>query len=267
MGSPVLRPEVPEAPLAPGLRDLAVAAERGDLELVRALVARHPELVHAEDAAGWNAAAYAAWNRRKEVYEYLVERGAGTSVFTEAALGPVPALVQRVRTNPMAVNARDGRHRAPPLLWAVRTGNQTGIGFLLDMGADVDLADRSGAAALHAAVGAARLEIARTLVLAGADLGLQDDRGRTPLHLAAGTGQLELCSLLLDEGAMPDARDAEGNTPLHLAAATGDFELCEYLLFFGASAGVRNNRGLTPGEVAEGSGHQEVAALLRAQEG
>jgi ankyrin repeat protein len=257
----------PAVPLRPKAVDLFEAAETGNLETVRAIVDSNPDLIEQEDAAGWNAAAYAAWNGHKPVYDYLLSQGAATTVFTTAALGPLPDLVQRLRTNPLAVNARDGRYKASPLIWSVRTGNQAALEFLLDLGADVNAPDRSGATALHAAVGGGQLEIGRTLLFAGADPSICDDRGLAALHLAADSGQLQFCVLLLDAGAAPDARDGAGNTALHLAAARGDFELCEYLLFLGAQAGVQNDRGLTPRDVAERAGHRDVAALLRAQGG
>ncbi|MBN1834226.1 MAG: ankyrin repeat domain-containing protein [Spirochaetales bacterium] len=261
-------PEDPAAPAAarPKAEGLVEAAEQGDLESARAAVERNPDLLEREDDAGWSAAAHAAWNGHKEVYDYLVSQGAPTNVFTEAALGPLQSLVDRLRTNPLAVNAQDPRHRAPPLTWAVRTGNRAGVDFLIDMGAEVDLPDRGGATALHAAVSAGREEIARILLHAGADPEAREAGGRTPLHVAADAGNLKLCLMLLEAGADADAKDGEGNTALHLAAGRGDFELCEYLLFLGADAGLVNRRGLSPGELAEENGYAEVAALLRPRE-
>jgi len=246
---------------------LAQAAEAGDLESAQEAVEGDPGLLEREDEAGWGAAAHAAWNGHKEVYDYLVSQGAATNVFTEAALGPLQALADRLRANPLAANARDGRYGAPPLIWAVRTGNRAGVEFLLDMGADVNLGDRSGRGALHAAVSAGRVELLRILLYAGADPQGRDERGQTPLHLAADAGSFELCDMLLDAGAAADARDEEGNTPLHLAAARGDFELCEYMLFLGAPAGLKNEKGLTPGDLAADKGFEDVAALLRVREG
>jgi ankyrin repeat protein len=260
-GAPNARP----APARPKAEDLFQAAARGDLETVRAAVERSPGLIKEEDPAGWSAAAYAAWNGNKAVYDYLLARGAASTVFTEAALGPLPQLVQRLETNPRAADARDGRHRATALIWAVRTGNQAAVELLLGLGADVNAPDRSGGTALHAAVDFERLEIGNILISAGADPSQRDEEGRSPLHVGAESGQLQFCVLLVEAGAALDAQDNHGKTPLHLAAARGDFELCEYLLFLGASAEVRDDRGLTPGEVAREAGHEKVAALLRAR--
>jgi len=250
-------------PARPGAEELFQAAGSGDLEGVQTVVDRSPGLLEQEDSAGWNAAAYAAWNGNKAVYDYLLARGVATTVFTEAALGPLPELVHRLQTNPRAVDARDGRYRATPLIWAVRTGNQAAVDFLLDLGADVDARDRSGGTALFTAVRFDRLEVGRALLSAGAGPSQSDAEGRTPLHLAAESDQLQFCVLLIEAGAALDARDGQGRTPLHLAASRGDFELCEYLLFLGASPAERDSLGLTPGEVAQQAGHEAVAALLR----
>ncbi|MBN1838212.1 MAG: ankyrin repeat domain-containing protein [Spirochaetales bacterium] len=261
-------PAEPDSPAAarPKAGGLPAAAEQGDLDSARAAVERNPALVGKEDEAGWSAAAHAAWNGHKDVYDYLIAQGAPASVFTEAALGPLQALVERLQNNPRAANAQDGRYRAPPLTWAVRTGNRAAVEYLLDMGADVNLADRAGRTPLHASVSAGQLDIARTLVHAGADPGAADTRGQISLHLAAAAGDLQFCLLLLEAGAPLDAQDDEGNTPLHLAAAAGDFELCEYLLFLGADAGLTNARGLSPGGLAAEGGHRDVAELLRLRE-
>jgi ankyrin repeat protein len=252
------------APASPRSQALFQAAGRGDLQSVRDILERSPSLIDQEDDAGWTAAAYAAWSGNKTVYDYLLAQGATTSVFTEAALGPLPELVRRLQANPLGVNARDARQGATPLIWAARTGNQAAVEYLLDVGADIDAQDRSGATALHAAVRRERLEITETLLSARADPSLQDAQGRTPLHLAADSGSLQFCTLLVEAGAALEARDGGGNTPLHLAAAGGDFELCEYLVFVGAWAAARHDRGLTPAEVARNAGHESVAALLRA---
>jgi ankyrin repeat protein len=215
------------------VRALYEAAERGDLAGVRRLVEPDPALLTSEDRFGWNVLHYAAWAGRKEVYDYLVARGCPTSLFTEAALGPLPAFAARLKARPAAVRDRDPRERATPLAWAARSGNREACLYLLSLGAEVDAADRSG---------------------------------DTPLHAAAGRGDAELCRALLRAGGAPDAvgvADGEGNTPLHAAAAGGHLEICEYLLLRGALRATKTRRGLTAAALAARNGHARLAELLK----
>ena len=76
------------------LERLIDAAKRGDLEGVRAIAEKHPELLHGKDETGATALHYAAFDGRQEIAELLVKMGAD-------------------------VNARDDRFRATPAGWAI----------------------------------------------------------------------------------------------------------------------------------------------------
>jgi len=245
------------------VRALYEAAETGDLAGVRRLVEPDPALLTSEDRFGWNVLHYAAWAGRKEVYDYLVARGGPTSLFTEAALGPLPAFAARLKARPAAVRDRDPRERATPLAWAARTGHREGCYFLLSLGAEVDATDRSGDTPLHAAAGRGDAELCRALLRAGGAPNAVGAGGSTPLHRACARGSFEVAELLLDGGASPAAADGEGNTPLHVTAAAGHQEICEYLLLRGASRTAKNRRGLTAGDLAADNGHTRLAELLK----
>ena len=252
---------------APGGRgtahDLYAAAADGDLARVKSIVKQSPRLVTAVDAAGWSVLNYAAWSGQKGVFDYLAARGGLTNLFTEAALGPWPDVVKRMQTHPAAVQDRDLRQQATPLLWAARAGNAAAGEYLLALGAEVDAADREGNTALHFAVSRGDAQLCRALLQAGAAAGAADRRGRTPLYLACAGGPFELIELLLDRGAPIAAADQDGDTPLHAAAARGSFEICEYLLLRGAPAGVKNRRGQTARDLAIAGGHGKLAELLK----
>jgi hypothetical protein len=135
------------------------AAEQGDLDQVRELIARDPSLLDVRDSSGWDALSYAAWDAHQQVHEYLLRQGAEGNLFTEAALGPLESFLRRLETNPIGVDSRDAKLKASPLIWAVRTGNQVGCEVLLSRGADVQVHDREGNTALHHAALMGRLEL------------------------------------------------------------------------------------------------------------
>jgi len=240
------------------------AAERGDLDVLRELLARDRDLLELRDPSGWDAVSYAAWNAHQQLHEYLLRQGAEGNLFTEAALGPVESFLGRLETNPIGVQSRDVKKKASPLIWAVRTGNQVGCEVLLSKGADVQAQDRDGNTALHHAALMDRLELLSFLLFADADPEAVNNQGQTALHLVTAAGSYSACRLLLDHGAAVDRPDGRGNTPLHIAAERGDFELCEYFLFLGAAADQKNNEGQTPLDLARIQGHDRVVRLLGA---
>ncbi len=257
------RTSLPEARPAGGAAGrLFEAAGGGELAAVRRLVEKDPALLRAEDRLGWNALSYAAWAGRQEVYDYLRGRGGSASLFAEAALGPFPAFVERLKARPAAVRDRDARESATPLSWAARTGNLEACRYLLSLGAEVNAAERSGDRPLHAAAGRGDAELARELLRAGAEPGAAGAGGATPLHRAVAGGSFELVELLLEAGAPVVSADDQGDTPLHAAAALGRLEICEYLLFRGASRSAKNRRGLTARELAAAGGYPRLAELL-----
>jgi ankyrin repeat protein len=240
------------------------AAEKGDLEQVRELMARDPSLLEVQDSSNWDALSYAAWGAHQPVHEYLLRQGAEGNLFTEAALGPLESFLGRLETNPIGVDSRDAKQKASPLIWAVRTGNQVGCEVLLSQGADVQVQDRDGNTALHHAALMDRLELLSFLLFAGADPEAANNQGQTALHLVTTSGSYSACRLLLDQGVSLDHPDVWGNTPLHIAAERGDFELCEYFLFLGAEAALKNHEGQTPLDLAQTQGHDPVVRLLGA---
>jgi ankyrin repeat protein len=188
---------------------LHLAAERGNLELVRLLVERRANLDAVTDR-GWTALTHAVVKRNIPTASYLLSMG--THIITD------------------------------DLLQAVESGNPDLVLLLLDHGADIaaishgkDLedgtVDRSGKkrsmpplhgfAAIHVASREGNVEIVRILLQHGADPTLQTEKGYTPLHFACFSGNADLVRLLLGHGVDVDAKTSDGSTSLHVAAHYG----------------------------------------------
>ena len=118
------------------------------------------------------------------------------------------------------VNAQDGKGETPLYkLVAWNPYSDTAVEFLLDRGADPNIAERHfGWSPLHRAAEKGSLVSVAVLLGRGADLHARGGHGDTALHLASqfasGTEGLETVRLLLDWGAELDARNDFGETPL-----------------------------------------------------
>jgi hypothetical protein len=92
------------------------------------------------------------------------------------------------------------------------------IRVLVERGADLNLKDRDGRTALHAALTTRESSgYASELVRNGADVNAQDKHGRTPLFYAVSINDREQVKELLESGADPRVRDERGRTALWYA--------------------------------------------------
>ena len=100
------------------------------------------------------------------------------------------------------------------------------VGLLVAHGADCRAKNRRGAEPLHYAADAnhwapiAQAETITFLLSIGADPNVLDKSGVAPLHRAVRTRSVPAVRALLDGGANPRASNKAGSTPLHLAVQT-----------------------------------------------
>jgi len=144
-----------------------------------------------------SAAANAQNGRGLEAYEFLKAVEAQDN---EKAL-------ELIRANPTLVNARGDKGRTP-LLVAIEGEDREWIGYLLNQGADANLADGDGDRPLIAAAREGLDEAAGWLILKGAKVDATNKRGETALILAVQAKQLEMVKFLLNNGADPDKKDS-----------------------------------------------------------
>ncbi|MEZ4416577.1 MAG: ankyrin repeat domain-containing protein [Gemmatimonadota bacterium] len=159
----------PEAPVAD-------AAERGDIEAVRALL-REGADVNAAQGDGMTALHWSALSGRAELVSMLLYAGAEVEAATR--LGSYTAL-----------------HLA------AQKGLAEVVGVLLDAGADPDALTTTGVTPLHFAAESGDVTTLQALVAAGADVNARDGHsGRTPLMFATGYGRTDAVRALLSAGA------------------------------------------------------------------
>ena len=133
-----------------------------------------------------------------------------------------------------------------PILRATQLGRGEMVRFLLDRGADHDVADEFGQTPLALAGKMGYEGIVCMLLEHGADPNSEDDCGRTPLLWAASNGHTAVAKLLLEKEANPNATMRDGLSVQWLALASGD-----------------RSRVRTPLARAKGGGHDAMVVLLR----
>lgn len=200
-----------------GMSAFTDAIQGGDLPRIAALLDENPALVRtAENDV--TPLLLAIYHGKRDVAQFLVERGAPVSFGEACALGDQARVRELLAGNPAALRSRtaDG---FPPLGLAIFFGHGALARWLIEQGADVNAPAENAArvAPLHAAAAARDRETMRLLLERGADANAKQQGDFTPLHGAASRGDVEMAKLLLEHGADRGARTADGLTPAEVA--------------------------------------------------
>lgn len=223
------------------MSDLHEAAEAGDAEAVRAILASNPLRIR----------------ELKDAKTTALHRAA------RAGHGQVVDLLLAASANP---NARD-YGGSTPLHLAARGGHLDSVRALLAHDAKPSPMNEAGDTPLHEAARGGHLEVARLLLDHGADPNARSQCGGTPLHAAAGAGRRDVAELLLRGGALANARSTAHSkpwTPWHEATAAGDEAMAELLLRHG---GADKAAGPIDAHTAAGRGYDARLRLLLDQDG
>lgn len=184
-----------------GKNSLHKAANQGDLEKVKALVAEGAP-IDAVDGLGSTPLNLAARSGHPEVVKFLIENGANVNHRDQTGNTILHTATQMVRPE-IAV-------------------------MLIDNGAEVDEVETIWKrTALHYVAQLGPPEVAQYLIDHGANVNARDSYGDTPLHYAALSDHVRIAHMLLDKGADPHVPGldpftrAPGTTPLMLAHKKG----------------------------------------------
>lgn len=216
----------PEASGRAGQSALATAAQRADLDCLKALLRagasphrRGPDgqcpLGQAMHAGDPDLLRWLDWPRWPHPGRALRD----ADLIAAAVAGDAVACGCLLELG-LDAGVRDARG-CSALLRAAGSGHAEVVAVLLKAGLDPAIAADSGMTALTAAISQGHAAVVELLLAGGAHVEQTLPGALRPLMLAAALGQSRCVHLLLAHGAERSAIDAEGNTALHHAARFG----------------------------------------------
>jgi ankyrin repeat protein len=279
---------------------LHFAAVHGDMETLRLLVEAGADIDgkgddHAVGVLGW---ATCLNQMREDVADYLLSNGATLNIWTAIALDRPDELRAMIAADPSLLDARMSRnqHRRTLLHHAAAKNRVRMIRLLLELGADPNATDATGATALATAsqeqadesvisalldggakidfltaINTGRYDAAETMLREDPSRIGIDGRDTIALHLAVNKRRLSAIRWLLAHGVAVNAKRSMwdcNHTALHMTIESGAIDIARLLLDAGADPNTRDDKyNATARGWAEFFGRREFADLIREKGG
>lgn len=188
-------------------------------------------------------------------------RDTGCPLCKLAADGDLDAMALEIRLSHPDINGTNNSGSSA-LHLAAKAGNESVVDFLLEHGADLQLANGLDLQPFHMAVWYGHVELLPKLMYSKEVINRQDTDGMTALHMAAMKGQAATLAWLIAHGADLDVQEKHGFTALHAAALSGQAAMLPLLLTGGADFALRDANGLSPIVLALQMGEPPSAGII-----
>ena len=204
--------------------------QNGNAIEINALLKVKPVLAIQKTSHNVSPLMLCCYYKKPELADIILKYVPEINIFESAALGKSDFVSKSLEDQPNLINefSEDG---FTPLSLAAYFGNEDVTRSLLLHGADPNTPSRNGfnVYPIHSAVAANYTMVAKMLLEAGAHINVAQKSGATPLHSAAQNGNIELLILLLEAGANVNAKMEDGKTPADKAFEKGFLEIAKIL--------------------------------------
>uniref|UniRef100_A0A673UDL0 Nephrocystin-2 n=1 Tax=Suricata suricatta TaxID=37032 RepID=A0A673UDL0_SURSU len=149
-------------------------------------------------------------------------------------------------------------------MWAAGKGSDDVLRTMLSLKSDIDInmADKYGGTALHAAALSGHVSTVKLLLENNAQVDATDVMKHTPLFRACEMGHKDVIQTLIKGGARVDLVDQDGHSLLHWAALGGNADVCQILIENKINPNVQDYAGRTPLQCAAYGGYINCMAAL-----
>lgn len=220
-------------------KPIHLAANIGDLGLVREIITRCRSCVHSADAMLFTPLHWAAVKGHLDVVKFLVESDAH-------------------------VNVRDDRGRTP--LHRASDNDHLGVvSYLIQEGGAVNLPDNFGWTPIYQSIVCAELDVVQCLLENGASVNVRDIYGMTPLIVACDRKiprNLKVLQKTSTDFYTRDYRACTDAVQRAMSISGNDLALVESLLDFGADVNAVGGEGKTSLRIAAEGGATELVRIL-----
>lgn len=224
------------------------AAASGNLEKVKAILKKNPEMIHLRDKDRLYGRIPVPGMEKEETVPLYGSVEGDLREIDESVLKKAKKLTYYNGSAPLHKAAASGRFEVAR--------------YLIEKGADVNAIRGIRNTPLHEAVQNGDAKLVALLLDNGADIREIYCNGNTLIHEASEHGKNDLVKLLLSRGFDIEAKDHIAGTALHLAAAYGHDDVVKTLLKAGCDPAERDIKGRTPEDRAKKQGHEGIARLL-----
>ncbi|KAL2083920.1 hypothetical protein ACEWY4_019438 [Coilia grayii] len=237
------------------------AALLGHAQIVYLLLERNKSGSNPSDSQGATPLHYGAQSNYADTVAVFVRH---RSVRDEPDLEGRTAFMLAVFVRHRSVRDEPDLEGRTAFMWAAGKGSDDVIRTMLDLKPDLDInmTDKYGGTALHAASLSGHVTTVALLLERGAAVDPLDVMKHTPLFRACEMGHRDVILTLIKGGACVDLVDIDGHSALHWAALGGNAEVCEVLMENGLGPDLQDSAGRTPLQCAAYAGYINCMALL-----